>query len=209
MIRGAVAVSGERDCRNRAARGADDAAHWNCGSFDGARRGDVADAREAAPRRRTRDVVAQTNPGQRVELTIGEGIYDAQAIREQGDQVVSIRWANRLVVMPYPDEGGHHLEVVNFKSGFGALQVRSRDGVAADVALYPTGSRSKEVASPIAGRTYALFVVPAGKYRRVRQRHPFGVACGDRCSTRSHTIMAACRTASDVRPCGRSAGVSG
>ena len=64
------------------------------------------------------DVVAQTNPGQsRVELTVGEGIYDAQAIRQKGDEVVSIRWANRLVVMPYPDEGGHHLEVVNFKSG--------------------------------------------------------------------------------------------
>ncbi len=110
------------------------------------------------------DVVAQTNPGQRVELTIGEGIYDAQAIREQGDQVVSIRWANRLVVMPYPDEGGHHLEVVNFKSGFGALQIRSRDGSRSDVALYAAGSRSKEVASPIAGRTYTLFVVPAGKY---------------------------------------------
>ena len=93
------------------------------------------------------DVVAQTNPGQsRVELTVGEGIYDAQAIRQKGDEVVSIRWANRLVVMPYPDEGGHHLEVVNFKSGFGALQIRSRDGVRPDVALYQAGSRTKEVA---------------------------------------------------------------
>ena len=111
------------------------------------------------------DVVAQTTPGQpRVELTIGEGIYDAQAIREKGDEVVSIRWANRLVVMRYPDEGGHHLEVVNFKSGFGALQIRSRDASRPDVALYPAGSRSKEVASPIAGGTYTLFVVPAGKY---------------------------------------------
>lgn len=111
------------------------------------------------------DVVAQTNPGQaRIELAIGEGIYDAQAIRERGDEVVSIRWANRLVVMPYPDEGGHHLEVVNFKNGYGALQVRVRDGVRPDVALYPAGNRSKEVAPPLAGRTYVLFVVPAGKY---------------------------------------------
>jgi hypothetical protein len=111
------------------------------------------------------DVVAQTNPGQsRVELAVGEGIYDAQAIRQKGDEVVSIRWANRLVVMPYPDEGGHHLEVVNFKSGFGALQIRSRDGVRPDVALYQAGSRTKEVAIPIAGRTYTLFVVAAGKY---------------------------------------------
>jgi hypothetical protein len=111
------------------------------------------------------EVVAQTNPGQPgVELTVGEGIYDAQAIREKGEEVVSIRWANRLVVMPYPDEGGHHLEVVNFKSGFGALQIRSPDGERPDVAIYHAGSRNKEVAPPIAGRTYTLFVVPAGKY---------------------------------------------
>lgn len=111
------------------------------------------------------DVVAQTNPGQpRVELEVGEGIYDAQAIRQKGEEVVSIRWANRLVVMPYPDEGGHHLEVVNFKSGFGALQIRSADGARPDVALYHAGNRSKEVAPPVAGRTYTLFVVPAGKY---------------------------------------------
>jgi hypothetical protein len=110
-------------------------------------------------------VVAQTNPGlARIELAIGEGIYDAQTIRERGDEVINIRWANRLVVMPYPDEGGHHLEVINFKSGYGALQVRVRDGVRPDVALYPSGSRSKEVTPPIAGRTYILFVVPAGKY---------------------------------------------
>ena len=111
------------------------------------------------------EVVAQMNPGQsRVELAVSEGIYDAQAIREKGEEVVSIRWANRLVVMPYPDEGGHHLEVVNFKSGFGALQIRWREGVPPDVALYPSGVRNKEVAPPIAGRSYLLFVVPAGKY---------------------------------------------
>ena len=33
-----------------------------------------------------------------------------------------------------------------------------------DVALYQAGSRTKEVAIPIAGRTYTLFVVAAGKY---------------------------------------------
>jgi hypothetical protein len=99
-----------------------------------------------------------------VELTVAEGIYDAQAIRESGGEVVSIRWANRLVVMKYPDEGGRHLEVVNFKNGFGALQVRAPDGSQPDVALFPPGSRGKEVAPPVIGQAYALFVVPAGKY---------------------------------------------
>jgi hypothetical protein len=111
------------------------------------------------------DALAQMNPGsQRVELTVGEGIYDAQAIRERGGEVISIRWANRLVVMPYPDEGGRHLEVVNFKPGYGALQIRTRDGSRPDVALYLAGSRNKEVSSPLAGSGYTLFVVPAGTY---------------------------------------------
>jgi hypothetical protein len=110
-------------------------------------------------------VVAQTNPGQaRIEFAVGEGIYDAQTIRQQGDEVISIRWADRLVVMPYPDEGGHHLEVINFKNGYGALQVRAPAGVRPDVALYASENRSKEVAPPIMGRTYILFVVPRGKY---------------------------------------------
>jgi hypothetical protein len=109
--------------------------------------------------------LAQTNPGtQRIELQVAEGIYDAQVIREREGEVVSIRWANRLVVMPYPDEGGRHLEVVNFKNGFGALQVREGDASPPDVALYQAGSRSKPITPAAAGRTYTLFVVPAGKY---------------------------------------------
>ena len=62
-------------------------------------------------------------------LQVPSGVYDVQAIHERDGKVVNIRWANRLVVMPYPDEKGHHLEVINFKNGFGALQVRgSRTG---------------------------------------------------------------------------------
>ena len=53
------------------------------------------------------------------------GIYDVQAIHERDGRVLNIRWANRLVLMAYPDEAGHHLEVINFKNGFGALQVRA------------------------------------------------------------------------------------
>ena len=96
-----------------------------------------------------------------VELEVPEGIYDVQAIEERDGSVVNIQWANRLVVMPYPDEGGRHLEVLNFQAGFGALQVRGTPGGTPEVALQ-TGS--KEAARAIQGQGYIRFVVPAGTY---------------------------------------------
>ena len=62
------------------------------------------------------------------------GIYDVQAVRQQAGQVVSVRWAEKLVVMAYPDEGGRHLEVINFANEHGALQLRWPEGQAPDPA---------------------------------------------------------------------------
>lgn len=98
-------------------------------------------------------------------LTLPSGIYDAQAVRERDGRVVSIRWAERLVVMPYPDEGGRHLEVINFANGYGALQIRAAGGSAVpEIAIYTAGDRSRPRAAPLAGEGYRLFVVPAGRY---------------------------------------------
>ena len=94
----------------------------------------------------------QTQEGRHV-FSVAAGLYDAQVVRERDGRVVNIRWAERLVVMPYPDENGRHLEVVNFTNGYGALQVRSPrgDGVP-DVAIFTVGERSRQAAPPIAGR---------------------------------------------------------
>ena len=100
----------------------------------------------------------------RIELRVPAGIYDVQAIHERDGRVLNIRWANRLVVMPYPDEPGHHLEVVNFKNGFGALQIREPAGGQPDVALYEQGKRDKPATAPFAASSYLLFVVRAGAY---------------------------------------------
>ncbi len=99
-------------------------------------------------------------------FTVPAGIYDAQIVREREGRVVNIRWAERLVVMPYPDEGGRHLEVVNFTNGYGALQVRSaRDEGVPDLALFTAGDRTREVAPVLVSKDgYVLFVVPAGRY---------------------------------------------
>jgi hypothetical protein len=102
--------------------------------------------------------------GGRMELTLAAGLYDVQAIHERDGRVVNIRWANRLVLMPYPDEPGHHLEVINFRNGFGALQVREAAGGRPDVALYEAGIRDKPAAAPLVGPGYLLFVVRAGPH---------------------------------------------
>ncbi|MBI2834213.1 MAG: hypothetical protein HYX76_07280, partial [Acidobacteria bacterium] len=68
-------------------------------------------------------------PGRGLTATLPPGLYDIQTVRHRQDQVVSIRWSERLLVLDYPDEGGQHLEVTNFKSGFGALQLRPQPGV--------------------------------------------------------------------------------
>jgi hypothetical protein len=108
--------------------------------------------------------IAESGGSARVEFKVPEGIYDVQAIQERDGQVVNIQWANRLVVMKYPDEGGRHLEVLNFKNGFGALQVRTPDGSRPDVSLHAGGVRDKEAAPVSAGANYSLFVVPSGTY---------------------------------------------
>ncbi len=101
----------------------------------------------------------------RRDMEVAAGIYDVQAVRERDGRVVSIRWAERLVVMPYPDEAGRHLEVINFKNGFGALQLRRKASDTPGEALaYAEGTREKAAGSPIAGQAYVLFVVPAGRY---------------------------------------------
>ena len=100
----------------------------------------------------------------RIELRVPAGIYDVQAIHERDGRVLNIRWANRLVVMPYPDERGHHLEVINFKNGFGALQIRDPGGGPPDVALYEQGKRDKPATGPFSASGYLLFVVRAGSY---------------------------------------------
>jgi hypothetical protein len=102
---------------------------------------------------------------ERMAVELPQGIYDVQVVLEADGRVVKIRWAERLVVMPYPDEDGHHLEVVNLQSGFGALQVRRKGiGTPPHVALFTAGEREKEAAARLTGPDYALFVVRIGRY---------------------------------------------
>jgi hypothetical protein len=107
--------------------------------------------------------------GSELRLELPQGIYDVQAVRQESGQVVGIRWAERLVVMPYPDEGGRHLEVINFTNSFGALQLRWPDGQAPDPAgIAVTVSKTSDArpvpARVITGLGYLLLILPADTY---------------------------------------------
>jgi len=123
-------------------------------------------------KRESATTVAQ---GPRPSTTLAPGIYDVQVFRLKQDAVVGIRWAERLVIMQYPDEGGRHLEVINFEPGYGALQVRTTRGDLAtyEVTAFAAGNRTVSATSPIRGDDYVLFVLRAGQYD-IRVRHASG-----------------------------------
>jgi hypothetical protein len=135
--------------------------------FDGAREVTTQTRLRVRPSGSSED--GRVVDGGELRLELPPGIYDVQAVRQESGQVVGIRWAERLVVMPYPDEGGRHLEVINFTNSYGALQLRWPDGQAPDPAgVAVTVSKSGEArpvpARVITGLGYLLLVLPADTY---------------------------------------------
>jgi hypothetical protein len=105
--------------------------------------------------------------GPALSADLAPGIYDAQAILHRAGRVLSVRWAERLVIVRYPDEGAEHLEVINFAPNFGALQLRLPEGTRPDpplVRVEPAGEAAEVRARVHPGQGYLLVVAPAGTY---------------------------------------------
>jgi hypothetical protein len=107
--------------------------------------------------------------GSDLALDLKAGIYDVQAIRQESGHLVSVRWAEHLVIMAYPDEAGRHLEVINFSNQFGALQLkwsggRMPDPAGVTVTVSKPGDSHPSAAHPLRGAGYLLLVLPAGTY---------------------------------------------
>jgi hypothetical protein len=119
-----------------------------------------------------REKASMLAEGKSLSASVTPGIYDVQALRMRPEGIIAIKWAERLVVMHYPDEAGRHLEVINFQPGYGALQLRAVRGPvnAYEVAVFAAGDRAEAAGVPIEGDGYKLFVVKAGRYD-VRVRH--------------------------------------
>lgn len=129
----------------------------------------------------TREITAETRLGVRVSGTetdaivleapplaadLAPGIYDVQAIHHKDGRVLGVRWAERLVIVSYPDEHDEHLQVINLKPGFGALQLLIPLHVRPDPAaatVQTSGGVSRD-ARIVGGKGYLLVVAPAGTY---------------------------------------------
>lgn len=115
----------------------------------------------------TRDQATTVAGGKHLVTSVPPGIYDVQALRMRHEGIVAIKWAERLVVMHYPDEAGRHLEVINFQPGYGALQLRVPGGspiTGYELAVFPVGDHTTPAGEPIEGDGYRLFVLKAGRY---------------------------------------------
>lgn len=106
--------------------------------------------------------------GPALSTDLAPGIYDAQAILHRSGRVQAVRWAERLVIVRYPDEGDQHLEVINLVAGFGALQLRLPPGVKPSPAMATVqgsdGADDGSRARVHTGADYLLVVAPAGTY---------------------------------------------
>ncbi len=101
------------------------------------------------------------------EADVPVGLYDVQAVRMRSGSVAGVRWVERMLVQKYPDEYGRHLQVINLREGFGALQIRP-DGDAGpagwSAVATPPGVPATEVGKARALGPDLLLVVPAGTY---------------------------------------------
>jgi hypothetical protein len=119
---------------------------------------------------RSKDLPMTTaGAGQPTTAIVPVGFYDAQAIRERRGEAPNIRWAQQWLVQRYPDEYGRHLEVINYKSGYGALQIRPAPSETAAAkgwsgVAYAAGDPSKEVGKSTSSADDLLFALPSGRY---------------------------------------------
>jgi hypothetical protein len=107
------------------------------------------------------------SPDRAYEADVPVGLYDVQAVRMRSGSVAGVRWVERMLVQKYPDEYGRHLQVINLREGFGALQIRP-DGAEApagwSAVATPPGVPATEIGKARALGPDLLLVVPAGTY---------------------------------------------
>ena len=134
--------------------------------FDGTT--EVSASTRLRVRRSGRDETGRTLEGPALTVDLEPGIYDVQAIRHRHGQVQAVRWAERLVIVHYPDEAGRHLEVINLAPGYGALQLRTPglqrpdpEGLRIERSTAGEPERSAAVTS---GDGYLLVIGRAGVY---------------------------------------------
>jgi hypothetical protein len=118
--------------------------------------------------RRGTSIKLTLGPDRAYEADVAVGLYDVQAIRTRAGSIAGVRWVERMLVQKYPDEYGRHLQVVNLRDGFGALQIRPDGGsngpAGWSAVATPPGAPETEIGKARALGPDLLLVVPAGTY---------------------------------------------
>lgn len=105
----------------------------------------------------------ERTPDGRNRVRVPVGRYDVQAVQERGREVINVKWATGLLAQRYPDTGDDHLEVVNFRTGYGAIRVApSAPSTEASWTAMVTGVATKAEVKPAFG--FALIALPEGRY---------------------------------------------
>ena len=137
----------------------------------------TADSREAP-------LMPERRPGGH-HVEVAPGLYDLQITRSDTGDQVAIEWAEHLSVLRYPDEGGHHAEIVNLQPFFGALLVRPpRAWLDTDgdwhVSAFLHGGIGRAGFEPVSGGgDHWLFILPAGRYDLVAGQGSTELAVAD------------------------------
>ncbi|AMY09660.1 hypothetical protein LuPra_02882 [Luteitalea pratensis] len=116
---------------------------------------------------RTNGQPAPVADGGERRLPLAAGQYDLQLVQQQDGKVSGIVWTTLRLLVDYPGEGGHHLEVLNFEKEWGALEVRAQGPHQSGQVGWRTRLLRKdgtEVARGVDGEGYQLVVAPAGTY---------------------------------------------
>jgi hypothetical protein len=111
--------------------------------------------------------LAQTPESSERQLPLAAGQYDLQLVQHEDGKVSGIAWTTLRLLVDYPGEAGHHLEVLNFEKDWGALEVRPGGPHQTGPVAWRARLQRKDgsdVSQGVAGNGYQIVVAPAGTY---------------------------------------------
>lgn len=119
--------------------------------------------------------LAQTAESRERQLPLAAGQYDLQLVQHEDGKVSGIAWTTLRLLVEYPGEAGHHLEVLNFEKDWGALEVRPGGPHQSGAVSWRARLVRKDgtdVSKGVDGDGYQLVVAPAGTYDLVIEGGP-------------------------------------
>lgn len=109
----------------------------------------------------------ERSPDGRHRVRVPIGRYDVQAVQERNrepnvKEVVNVKWATGLLAQRYPDTGDEHMEVVNFRTGYGAIRIVPGAAGNENWTATVTGVATKAEVKSAGGS--GLVALPEGRY---------------------------------------------